>query len=615
MVKKALKSKYLTFWIAGLVLLAGVVWGVLPFSTGLVFDQTGQRGETTLRLTVSGIKGTLGRYRSLPPLIADNEDVENFFLWSDPTKKADPINRELKRINEVIDASVSYVMDRKGLTLAASNFDQPTSFVGKNFSYRPYFQDAIAGREGRFFALGTTSLKRGYYFAAPVKVAGENVGVVAVKINIDQIEANWRSRDHEIVVTDENGIIFMSSRADWRYSSLKPLSNTTRAALKTTRKYGRSALKELQIKRVHRAGDGYDVMKISGAKKTIEYLVQSKEMSDQGWRVHIFSRTAPARTQAYIITAAALFVLLSMLLGVAIFILRRRRLRERMSVQREARQELEKQVRLRTHDLNQTNVKLMSEVNERKAAEEELRKTQADLVQAGKLAALGQMSAALSHELNQPLGAAKSYADNAAAYLDRDNKEQARDNVIRISSLIDRMASIAKHLRNFARKPNEKLSAVPVATVINDALEILDQRIKTTQAKVTIDLPHNALWVVGGQVRLQQVLVNLINNGLDSNKEAQQEKIEISAKEVDGKVTICVRDYGAGIKPEAVGQIFDPFFSTKGVGKGLGLGLSISYNIIRDFGGRLTAKNHHDQGAVFTIELAAATDILHEAAQ
>ena len=613
--KKAVTSKRLTYWLAGLALLAGVVWVVLPVSTGLVFDQTAQRGKTTLRLTVAGIKGTLGRYRSLPPLIADNEDIENFFLWSDPTQKADAINRELKRINKVIDASVTYAMDKKGLTLAASNYDQPTSFVGKNFSYRPYFQDAISGREGRFFALGTTSLKRGYYFASPVRVAGENVGVVAVKINIDQIEANWQSRDHEIVVTDENGIIFMSSRADWRYGSLRPLSNTTRAALKTTRKYGRSALKELRVKRVHRAGDAYDVMKITGDKKTIEYLVQSEEMSDQGWRVHIFSHTAPARTQAYVITAAVLFVLLSIMLMAVIVILRRRRLHEKMNTQQEAQRELEKQVRLRTHDLNQTNVKLVSEVNERKAAEEELRKTQADLVQAGKLAALGQMSAALSHELNQPLGAAKSYADNAAAYLDRDNREQARDNITRISSLIDRMAAIAKHLRNFARKPNEKLAAVPVATVINDALEILNQRIKAGQIEVALELPHDELWVKGGQVRLQQVLVNLINNSLDAIEGGQVRKIDISAEQSGDKVIISVRDYGAGIDESVLSRIFDPFFSTKSVGKGLGLGLSISYNIIRDFGGRLTARNHDEKGAVFSIELVAVNDVLHEAAQ
>jgi len=614
-VKNRVTLKRLIFWLTGLVLLGAILWMFFQFSTNFAFDQTAQRGKNTLRLTVAGINGTLGRYRSLPPLIADNQDIENFFLLSDPTKKADPINRELKRINKAIGASHVYVMDRKGLTLASSNYDQPVPFVGKNFSYRPYFQDAIAGREGRFFALGTTSLKRGYYFASPVKIAGENVGVVTVKIDIDQIEENWQSRDHEIVVTDENGIIFMSSRADWRYGSLKPLSNTTRAALKITRKYGKSRLHALGLKLVRSGGGGYDVMKISNAKKEVEYLAQSEKMSDQGWQVHIFSRTAPGRTQAYIITATALFVLLSMWLGGAIFILRRRRLHERMSAQREARQELEKQVRLRTHDLNQTNVKLVSEVNERKAAEEELRKTQADLVQAGKLAALGQMSAALSHELNQPLGAAKSYADNAAAYLDRDNTEQARDNVIRISSLIDRMAAIAKHLRNFARKPNEKLASVPVATVINDALEILNQRVTNVEAEVSVDLPSNELWVVGGQVRLQQVLVNLISNALDSIEAAEIKKIEISAEKIDGTVIIRVRDFGPGIEPEAVGQIFDPFFSTKGVGKGLGLGLSISYNIIRDFDGKLTAQNHHEQGAIFTIELAAATDIFHEAAQ
>ena len=613
--KKRVTLKRLTFWLTGLVLLGAILWMVFQFSTSFAFDQTAQRGKNTLRLTVAGINGTLGRYRSLPPLIADNQDIENFFQLANPADQAQAISRELQRINKVVDASVTYVMDKKGLTLAASNFDQKASFVGQNFSYRPYFQDAIAGGQGRFFALGTTSLKRGYYFASPVKGKEGNVGVVAVKINVDQMEANWQSSDHEIVVTDENGIIFMSSRAGWRFAAIKPLSNATLAALRITRKYGKRSPRELNFQSAHPVDGDYDVVTISDGKKSVEYLGQNEEMSDQGWRVHIFSRTAPGRTQAYIITAAVLFVLLSMWLAAAVYILRRRRLNERMSAQREARQELEKQVRLRTHDLNQTNVKLMSEVNERKAAEEELRKTQADLVQAGKLAALGQMSAALSHELNQPLGAAKSYADNAAAYLDRDNKEQARDNVTRISSLIDRMAAIAKHLRNFARKPNEKLSSVPVATVINDALEILNQRVKTVGAKVSVDLPSNELWVVGGQVRLQQVLVNLISNGLDSIEAAKIKKIEISAEKTNGNVIIRVRDFGPGIKPEAVGQIFDPFFSTKGVGKGLGLGLSISYNIIRDFDGKLTAQNHHEQGAVFTIELAAATDIFHEAAQ
>jgi two-component system C4-dicarboxylate transport sensor histidine kinase DctB len=284
-------------------------------------------------------------------------------------------------------------------------------------------------------------------------------------------------------------------------------------------------------------------------------------------------------------------------------------------LQRSAREELERRVEERTADLATVNRQLESEVAERTATEVRLRQTQSDLVQAGKLAALGQMSAALSHEFNQPLAAIRTYADNAATLIDRDRVPDARDNLSRISSLTERMASIARHLRNFARKPNEKLGPVSVADVVRDTLEIVNWRLKAAGAELSIDLGEPPPFVNAGVVRLQQVLVNIISNAADAVEGLPDRTIELVARTAAGKVMLSVRDRGAGVPAAVAERIFDPFFTTKGVGKGLGLGLSITYNIVRDFGGALTVENHPDGGAVFTVTLDAAEAALPEAAE
>ncbi len=256
-------------------------------------------------------------------------------------------------------------------------------------------------------------------------------------------------------------------------------------------------------------------------------------------------------------------------------------------LQRAAQAELEHRVDERTADLALVNRQLETEVAERRATEQQLRQTQADLVQAGKLAALGQMSAALSHEFNQPLAAVKTYADNAVVLIERDRIAEAKDNVTRISALTDRMASISRHLRNFARKPNEQLSARSIlADVVADTLEIVAWRLNASRRHPE-RRPRRPtpLTVRGGAVRLQQVLVNIVSNAADAVEGLDDRTIDVVARRKSGRVTITVRDHGPGVPAAIAERIFDPFFTTKGVGKGLGLGLSISYNIVKDFGG------------------------------
>lgn len=236
------------------------------------------------------------------------------------------------------------------------------------------------------------------------------------------------------------------------------------------------------------------------------------------------------------------------------------------------------------------------------------------------------MSAALSHELNQPLAATRTYADNAGILIGRGRIDEAREAVGRIASLVDRMASISRHLRNFARKPNQKLGPVPLDEAVRDTLEIVAWRLKAAGAELAVDLGPAVPVVHAGPVRLQQVLVNIITNAADAVEGLPDRRIELRARPDGERVRIAIADRGPGVPEAIAGRIFDPFFSTKGVGKGLGLGLSISYNIIKDFGGSLTVARRADGGTVATIVLDAATplpagragdrqDTAHEAAE
>ena len=603
-------------WAALLLVLAAaaIAYYGNALATKTYLDQAASRGQTTLRLAVAVLRGQMSRYQSLPALIADHYDIQALLTDPDNPALRAKADAYLKEINVLLASSDIYVIKPGGETIAASNYDGPVSFVGENFSYRPYYQDAIQGRQGRFFALGTTSLKRGYYFSSPVTIRDEIKGVVVFKVDIDAIEASWKGDDYEILVSDPEGIIFMTDQPDWLYSSLKPLTADRLARTEASRRYANATLRELPITQMS-ASAGHELMTIAMTGNAREYLVLAEPMPEAGWTVSVLLDTAPVYAQAMTSVTAALLLLGLAVLAAAILLQRRARLRERLELQRSAQAELEERVALRTADLALVNQQLGTEVAERRATEQQLRQTQSDLIQAGKLAALGQMSAALSHELNQPLTAVKTYADNAAILIERNRTEEARDNVSRISSLADRMASISRHLRNFARKPNEQLGPVALADVVKDTLEIVAWRLKAAQTEVAVDLGPAPLIVQAGQIRLQQVLVNLISNAADAIEGQADRRITLQARRKDDKITISVADNGPGIPDAIAPRIFDPFFTTKGVGKGLGLGLSISYNIIKDFGGDLAVMNQLEGGALFTITLDAAAPSRREAAE
>nr|WP_210105654.1 sensor histidine kinase [Neorhizobium galegae] len=562
------------------------------------------QGATTLRLAVSALEGHLRRYEALPALLADQPAIEALIQHPGDVVIRHATNRYLSEINALLKSSDIYMMTMDGQTIAASNFELPTSFIGQNFSYRPYFQEAAQGAQARFYALGTTSAKRGYYFSSPIEISGRILGVLVFKVDIDMIEASWVGGDARIFVSDPEGIIFMTGTAEWLYNAVLPLTPERLARTSASRRYADAVLKPLPSTEVMEAG--HRLVRIAERQGTREYLALSQAMPEAGWTVNVLTDTASARAQAQTVVIAGFLLLCLAGLGLAILLQRRQRLAERLMLQAEAQGELERRVVERTADLARVNTRIEEEIAERRLTEQQLRQTQADLIQAGKLAGLGQMSAALSHEFNQPLAAAKTYTDSAAVLIERGRLEEANDNIRRISALIDRMASISRHLRNFARKPNEKLGPVLLDEVIRDTLDIVAARLKAADAMLVVDLSSPDLAVEAGFVRLQQVLVNIITNAADAMEGLEEREIEISARPEDGLVAIFVRDHGPGVPAAIRERIFDPFFTTKGVGKGLGLGLSISYNIIKDFGGSLDVSDHPQGGALFRIRLQPA---------
>ncbi|MDJ0860214.1 MAG: ATP-binding protein [Dinoroseobacter sp.] len=564
--------------------------------------QAGVDGQASLLLAAEGLNGALRQYAPLPALVAERETLRALLEDPDNAALLAEVNEDLRQTAFRLKASDVYVMDITGYTIAASNYLKDAPFIGRSFSFRPYFTQALDGGLGRYFALGTTSGERGYFYAAPVEDGTRIVGVVAIKFTVDGFEETWRTGPYTVLVSDLLGVVFMSNREDWHFRALAPLSDRDRQQIASSRQY--------PLDRVHPLANHSNPLGEDLSLRTFEddgtresFVSATTRISDAGWDVTILVPAGPARARALATLASGLLIFMALGLMVMVYLQRRARLMDRIAAQASAQEMLETRVTQRTFDLNQANSQLRAEIEERRATEAQLKRTQTELVQAGKLAALGQMSAALSHEFNQPLAAVKAYADNANTLLQRQRSQEAQENISRISEMTDRMATISRHLRNFARRPQEDVLPTPLLRVIEDALAVMDVRLKSCNARVDFTIPETEVWVAGGNVRLQQVIVNLLNNALDAMEGLSDPLISLDLAVSEGTCALIVRDHGSGLEDDALQQVFDPFYTTKGPGEGLGLGLSISYNIVRDFGGSITAENHPDGGAVFTLTL------------
>jgi len=564
-----------------------------------LLDELELQARQELELYVSHLRGQLDHNAFLPPLLAGDFRLQSLLIAPKNREQQEQVNRFLSHVNEIAGSLDVYLMDVNGVTLAASNWQDEPTFVGSNFSFRPYFVDAMQGRAGRYYALGTTSGRRGYYFSYPVGDSDEPLGVIVVKIDIDTLENNWLKKDTELVVTDPDGVIFVSTRPEWRYRTLEPLSAEAIARIRVSRRYPEANLTPVFYQQRNTRASGAKILQV-GKPGGAGYLGLATDMPQAGWRVQLLVSQKVIAPQVWQTRLLAFTLLLLLATTVWLYAARRRRQLERESEKRLAMQEalveLERRVGQRTVDLTEANRRLRQEV-------EEHERTRDELIQAAKLAALGQMSAGINHELNQPLTAMRTYADNARTYLERENLEQARWNLRQIGELTERMAQISGQLKVFSRKASGRLVRVSLSAGMDGARRIVRARIEQAGARLFVDLPPGDLFVAADPVQLEQVLVNLIGNACDVLKQRPVRRIDVDASREGDLVRVCVRDSGPGIATENLERIFDPFFTTSE--GGLGLGLSISHTIVQRLGGSLTVGNAVAGGAVFTLTLAA----------
>ncbi|MCB5198797.1 sensor histidine kinase [Loktanella sp. TSTF-M6] len=576
------------FLFTGGLALATVLAGALsvPSLERHYLRQQAEQDGPLLELAKESLSAALDRYAPLPALIAERASLADLLAAPPDAALLAEVNEDLRQTALMVQASDVFLMDISGRTIAAATYREPGSFIDRNFSHQSYFMNAREGALTSFQVSGTTTGERGYYYAAPVEEGDRIVGVLAVKFNIQAFNSVWNGAGSEFMVSDANGFVLMSSRPDWHFRAMRPLTDTTRRVIAQNLQYPIDRIELLPINKI--ALDDTAQL-VSFAETSGEsYVMTSTALPQRGWVMTSLTPTGPARLMALkllLILGLTGLLLFGALLS---YLLKQARQREALVREQGAKRLLEATVDERTADLQK--------------ALEHLKSTQTDLIQAGKLTGLGQMSAALSHEFNQPLAAVKTYADNARAFLKRDRIAEAQDNITRISRMVDRMASISAHLRNFARRPQQAAGPLLLNQVVQDALAVFDVRLATTGGRIDYTPPAGEVWVIGGHVRLQQVIVNMLNNALDA-MEGQDDQV-VSLR-VDGP-RITVWDNGPGIDPAALDQLFDPFFTTKPPGKGLGLGLSISYNIVTDFGGMMTAANHPDGGAIFVVTLQPA---------
>ncbi len=584
-----------------------IMWLTVVTARKIAFKNIQTQSELSLKLIEESLRGELSKYLYHPQLLASNSGIAKILSGEPAEEKIRSVNEKLEHINRISGALAIHVMNDRGEVVASSKWNEHRNFIGKNFSHFPYFQAAMQGRLGRHFAAESTSGRRSYYFAYPVRSDNQIIGVVVTKMALNRVENSWITPDQEVLVVDDNEVIFLSSNPHWRLRSFRHLNETTHRRPGKNFENSNPEFRPLVISEItDEPLITIDLSFSTTAAFPQQYIMTRSKMEDAGWTVMILASTASVSRQVNIALIIATTLMLSLILGITNFCQRRWRLKERLAFQNEARITLEARVRNRTRKLMSSNRKLMFEIAERERAEAELRRTQSELVRAEKLAALGQMSAGLSHELNQPLAAIRFYADNTQKFLDNNDIPQTRSNLQSISELTDRMAKIVKHLRTYASTQPAETGPVSPLVCLDEALTLLRYGIQRHKVSVEIKSDTSNNLVMGGDVQLQQVFINLLNNSIEALLDSPKKVIKISIHRKDDMIEITFEDSGTGISAKHLERIFDPFFTTKEKGVGLGLGLSISSSIVKQIGGSIRAGQSEIGGAKFVIVLKPA---------
>ena len=610
------KNKFMMIVVSSLLLI-GIVLSLNNWVRDDLHKKNIENLTNLSNVFISNLIGEITKFSFLPNVVANDSMIIELLRNKDNFDLVTAVNFKLEAIANFSNASDVFLMDPEGNTVSASNWSSEKSFVGKNYAFRPYFIDALKGLNGQFFAVGVTTKLRGYFFSAPVydqrltSITDENsleiIGVMVVKINMDSLEQTWQDYEADILIIDDFGVVFSSNKADWHYTQLNEFDQESTDQLTLIKKYPIELLKPVQFESTSATQLGH-LINISDEEFNHNFLGLKNQVKQLGWEVYTMREYGLVSSIFWFrFLTLSTIGLLSILL-INLLLTKRRNLLAHLEYRKlteekllESNNQLEKRVTLRTKALTEANDELKIEISERERAEMELRQAQQELLHTARLATLGQLSAGLSHELNQPLAAITAYAENAISFLDNGQNEQTQTNIEYILGLCAKINQITDQLKSHARKSSDKIEKVNLHEAVNNALVLLSSMIKNQGIVIKVDI-NDSVHVEANQVRLEQVFVNLITNACHAMQEIPSPLLEISQRNIDDTILIHIKDNGKGINKTELQSIFDPFFSTKSE-TGLGLGLSISMGIINSIGGELSVESDPGSGACFTVEL------------
>ncbi|ESX28758.1 ATP-binding protein [Mesorhizobium sp. M1060] len=601
---KRARRAWLLFAAIALVIVATALTGAGLYARRAEVAALAAQGRTDANLKVALLRAVLESPRALPLLLSEDQQVHDA-LQNKGAVTIDVLNRKLEGLVSGTKASVLYVTGVDGFAIASSNWRETTSFVGNDYGFRAYFSGAMQSGTAEYFALGNTSKRPGLYISRRVGNAAAPLGVVVVKMEFDQLEADWHEANRPAYVSDDHGVVLITSVPSWRFMTTAPLAGPVAAAIRSSQQFGNAPLIPLPITRPEALSpDVSMVHAITPGGSDAEYLRLSTLVQSTPWRLdYLVPVEAPIAAAVREMRLLALGVVVPLLALAGYLLWRRQSAQMRIAAEQAARIELERRVVERTHDLSLARDRLQAEITDHRSTEAKLQVMQQELVQANRLATLGQVAAGVAHEINQPVATIRAYADNARVFLERKQTASAEENLGAIAALTERIGGITEELKVFARKGRTAAEPVELRGVIEGAVVLLRSRFAGRLDALDITLPPVTLKVMGNRLRLEQVLINLFQNALEALDGRDGARVQVSAQETADGVALAVADNGPGISPAILKSLFTPFNTSKE--KGLGLGLVISQDIVADYGGRIEVAS--DQaGTRFTIHLARA---------
>ena len=466
------------------------------------------------------------------------------------------------------------LLERFGRIVASSD----RTDLGQNLRDQNFFFNAMR-QSGTVFTISDNEKgRRSFYYSRKLESQGKVLGVIVVEVALDNLFTTWSANDATIMVTNSEGIVVLSTDQDFLNQSLETalLAQPTLTALE----------------RAIRATGDWNGTEVDAYIEDQALYRLDTAIPFQGWRLTYLTPFQSVREKVNGVLALGITAL-ALLLALGFYFLSRRATRQSTFFKAES------------EELRALNDRLSTEITQRERAERNLQVAEASLEQSSKLAALGEMSAAVSHELNQPLAAMRTYLAAAKLLLSRKRSEEALSSFQRIDDLIGRMGTITQQLKSYSRKGSEDLIPVDFVSSINTSISMMAPQLGQQSVEITKSLPDTPVSVLADPVRLEQVIVNLLRNALDAMKGQTERYLQISLTAGE-MATLTIQDNGPGI--ENLDEMFEPFFTTKKPGEGVGLGLAISSSIAQDLDGRLFARNVSPRGAVFEFQLPQIED-------